>query len=52
MPTSKETNKKIVEIVVKYISKENAAKLFNELSTVEGNSSFKTSIENLKKLFS
>lgn len=51
MPTSTETNKKVKEIIDKYITPDNAKKMFSELEQVPGNASFKTSIQRLKELF-
>jgi hypothetical protein len=47
--TSKETNKKIKEILDKYLSHEKQVAMFRELKEVEGNVSFKKSIENIFK---
>jgi hypothetical protein len=48
--TSSKTNKEILSIIEKHLTKEKAINLFTELSTVDGNKSFKDSIKNLLKL--
>lgn len=49
--TSNKTNQEIKSIIEKYLPKEKATQLFEELLKVEGNKSFKDSIANLLNLF-
>lgn len=50
MATAQKTNEKIVQIITKYMSKKDAVEMLRELQEVEGNKSFKTSIQRLNLL--
>lgn len=49
--TSQQTNKKIKEILSKYLENDKAIEMLKELNAVEGNKSFKDSMANLLKIF-
>lgn len=50
MPTSSKTNQSILTILLKYLTIDKLIEMFIELNNVDGNSSFKTSINTLLQL--